>query len=150
MQDILTNPPQWLQTAFTVLASAVTGGGIVKLYNVWLNRNKPAAEIHLTEATAAEIKVRAHSNAGDALTRMMDRLDGAQVTIDGLYDTINRLRSERDEFKMRKELLEIEAKSLRDQVDSAYAYVKFLGKHPTDVDRFRVELKSEEKKLNDT
>lgn len=145
MQESILNPPQWLQTALTVVASLVTGGGIVKLYNSWLNRKKPAAEIHLTEATATEIKVRAHSHAGDALARMMDRLDGAQVTIDGLYDTINRLRSERDELRMRKELLEIEAKSLRDQVDSAYAYVKFLGKHPTDVDRFRVELKSEDK-----
>lgn len=145
MQDVLANPPPWLQTALTIAASLMAREGIVKLYNTWLNRKKPSAEIHLTEATAAEIKVRAHSNAGDALSRMMDRLDGAQVTIDGLYETINRLRSERDELRMRKELLEIEAKSLRDQVDSAYAYVKFLGKHPTDVDRFRVQLKSEEK-----
>lgn len=146
MQESILNPPHWLHTALTVVASLVTGGGIVKLYNSWLNRKKPSAEIHLTEATAAEIRVRAHSSAGDALSRMMDRLDAAQITMDGLHETISRLRAERDDLKMRKELLEIEAKSLRDQVDSAYRYVKFLGKHPTDVDRFRVQLKSEEKR----
>lgn len=146
MQDSLANPPQWLQLALTAVVSLIAREGIVKFWNTWLNRKKPASEIHLTEATATEIKVRAHSSAADALGRMMDRLDAAQVTTDGLHETIGRLRSERDEWKMRAELLEIEARSLRDQVDGAYRYVKFLGKHPTDVDKFRVQLKSEKDK----
>lgn len=146
MQESIPQVPHWLQTAFTVVASLITGGGIVKLYNTWLNRHKPASEIHITEAQATEIKVRAHSNAGDSLTRMMDRLDASQVTMDGLYETLSRVRGERDEWKMRAELMEIETKSLRDQVDGAYRYVKFLGKHPTDVDQFRVWLKEQESK----
>lgn len=78
--------PHWIQLALTALASVVSGIGIDKLYNTWLNRKKPAAELHLTEETAAEIKVRAHSTAGDALARMMDRLDVAQATIDKLRE----------------------------------------------------------------
>lgn len=148
MQDSLANPPHWLQLALTAVVSLIAREGIVKFYNTWLNRKKPAAEIYKTEAETTEVHVRARSSAVDTLDRMMDRLDGAQVTIDGLYDTINRLRSERDEARMREDLLKIEAKSLRDQVDGAYAYVKFLGKHPTDVDKFRVQMKSEISELD--
>ena len=148
MQESLANPPQWLQFALTAVVSLIAREGIVKFYNTWLNRKKPAADIHKTEAETTEVHVRARSSAVDTLDRMMDRLDGAQVTIDGLYDTINRLRGERDEWKMRAELMEIETKSLRDQVDGAYRYVKFLGKHPTDVDKFRVQMKSEISELD--
>jgi chromosome segregation ATPase len=84
--------PQWIQTAFGWLASGVAGGLIVRLYTTWLNRKKPAAEIHVTEATAAEIVVRASSSAGDAVMRMMDKLASAQATID-------RVRQERDAWQ---------------------------------------------------
>jgi chromosome segregation ATPase len=140
--------PHWIQTAFGWLASGVVGGLIVRVYNIWLNRRKPAAEIHLTQATAAETHVRATASASSRLEQMMDRLDRAQITID-------RLREERDawqdeyekEFTQRKtlatrvDLLVIEADSLKDQMEGAYAYIKFLGRHPTDVDSFRVQLK---------
>lgn len=92
MQESFTASPTWPQTLFGLLASFVTGATIVKLINVWLNRRKPAAEVHLTEATTTEIKVRAGSAAGDAIIKMMDRLDGAQATID-------RLREQRDHWE---------------------------------------------------
>lgn len=145
MQDGVPQAPHWMQYGLGILAAILSGIGIDKLYNSWLNRHKPASEIHVTEATAAEIKVRAHSSAGDALSRMMDRLDAAQVTIDGVRSERDEARCDRDDWKMRAELLEIEARSLRDQVDGAYNYIKFLGKHPTDVDRFRVQLKEGKK-----
>lgn len=105
MQDSLTSPA-WLQTALGWVASFVTGATIFKLVEVWLNRKKPAAELHVTEATATEITVRSHSTAGDAIIRMMARLDEAQTTID-------RLRSERDEWEMKAFDLQVELKDSR-------------------------------------
>lgn len=92
MQDGLSTSPAWLQTALGWIASFVTGATIFKLVEVWLNRKKPAAELQVTEATATEITVRSHSTAGDALARMMNRLDQAQTTID-------RVRGERDAWE---------------------------------------------------
>lgn len=86
--------PQWVQTALGWLAPIVAGGAIHRLITTWQNRHKPAAEVHVTEATAAEITIRAGSSAGDSVMRMMDRLDIAQLTID-------RLRSERDNWRMK-------------------------------------------------
>lgn len=101
MQESFPQAPHWLQYGLGIVAAILSGVGIDKLYNSWLNRHKPSAEIHVTEATAAEIKVRAHSSAGDALSRMMDRLDMAQVTIDGLRERLAKaeglaLRAEAD------------------------------------------------------
>jgi hypothetical protein len=85
--------PHWMQLALTALASVLSTIGIDRLYNNWLNRNKPAAEIHVTEATATEITVRASSSASEAVMRMMDRLNTAQGEID-------RLRTERDDWRL--------------------------------------------------
>lgn len=101
MQGEIQASPHWLQIALGLVAAFFTGGGIFKLYDTWLNRKKPAAELHLTQETATEIKVRAHSTAGDSLARMMDRLDKAQATID-------RIRSERDERELQAFDLQIE------------------------------------------
>lgn len=105
--------PHWMQLALTALASILSGIGIDKLYNTWLNRRKPAAEIHLTEANAAEVTVRAYSAAGDAVGRMLDRLDSAQLTID-------RLRSERDEWRM-------ETLKARDDAKAAHMFTDQLN-----------------------
>jgi hypothetical protein len=109
--------PTWIQTAFGLLASFLAGGGFYKLFNTWLNRRKPAAEIHVTEATASEIIVRAGSNAGDAVMRMMDRLDHAQMTID-------RLRSERDDWRTRAMNAEDDSNAAQMFVDQLNAAAK--------------------------
>jgi hypothetical protein len=117
-----------------------------------MERRKPHAEIHRTHAESAEIFIRAGATASDSISRMIEKLELAQ---ERSRATIDRLRMERDgwqqeyerEFKQRKEttlrvdLLVIEADSLKDQMEGAYAYIKFLGRHPTDVDKFRVGLK---------
>src|SRR5690349_22833430 len=105
MQDTLTTPA-WLQTALGWLASFITGATIFKLVEIWLNRKKPAAELHVTQATANEITARSNWTAGDAIMRMMTRLDEAQTTID-------RLRSERDEWEMKAFDLQVELKDSR-------------------------------------
>lgn len=81
--------------------------------------------------------------------RMMDRLDAAQVTIDGVRAENNKLKKENDELKLRVDLMVIAEQSMKDQLDSAVAYIKFLGKHPTDVDRFRVQVKEERQKYSE-
>jgi hypothetical protein len=96
--------PQWIQTALGWLAPIIAGGAIHRLVTTWLNRHKPAAEVHVVEATATEITVRAGSSAGDSVMRMMDRLDVAQLTID-------RLRTERDDWRMRTLRAEDDAKA---------------------------------------
>jgi len=126
--------PHWIQNALGWLASGVAGGLIVRIYTAWLNRKKPAAEIQLTTATATEVNVRAGSSAGDAVMRMMDRLDKAQSANDQLRAEsqviIDRLRTERDawqdeydkafterdEFLRQNGLLKEEIKSYENQI----------------------------------
>jgi hypothetical protein len=120
--------PHWIQDAFGWLASGVAGGLIVRIYITWLNRKKPAAEVQLTTATATEVSVRAGSSAGDAVMRMMDRLDTAQITID-------RLRSERDDWRAKAMNAEDEAKTARmftDQINMA-AKLTTCEHHPDGV-----------------
>lgn len=109
MQEPLTSTPTWLSTAFGWVASFVAGGTIFKLIDLWLNRKKPQAEIEVVEATAQEITVRSHLTAGEALAKMMDRLDQAQTTID-------RLRSERDTWEMKAFDLQVELRDSRKEV----------------------------------
>lgn len=104
MQESPVVLPHWIQTAFGWLASGVAGGLIVRLYTTWLNRKKPAAEVELTQANATEVTVRAYSAAGDAVGRMLDRLDVAQLTID-------RLRNERDEWRLKAVKAEDDART---------------------------------------
>ena len=106
MQVSVPQAPHGLKTTLAVLAAILSGIGIDRLYNSWLNRKKPASEIHLTDASAEESTVRAYSQAGDAMGRMMDRLDTAQLTID-------RLRKERDEWEMKAFDLQVELRDSR-------------------------------------
>lgn len=138
MQDGLSPSPAWLQSAFGWIASFVAGGTIFKLVDVWLNRKKPAAEVHVTHATAQEITVRSHMTAGEALAKMMDRLDQAQATIDKVRDessgwemkafdlqmelkdvkTINAqliAQATLDNYQIRRQMAFIEMKNLKDE-----------------------------------
>lgn len=108
MQEGIINPPHWLQLILAAIASLVARDGIVKVYHIWLNRKKPAAEVHLTDATATEVTIRSHATAGDSVVRMMNRLDTAQVTID-------RLRGERDDWQLRAFDLQVELNEMKKQ-----------------------------------
>lgn len=70
---------------------------------LWLERKKPGAEVHESQARTTEIVVRSNSSAGDAVIRFMDRIEAAQVKIDALME-------ERDTYKQlaSKQLIEIE------------------------------------------
>lgn len=128
MQESPVVLPHWIQTAFGWLASGVAGGLIVRLYIIWLNRKKPAAEIELTQANATEVTVRAYSAAGDLVGRMMDRLDVAQLTID-------RLRNERDDWRARAMNADDDAKAAQMFTDQLTAAGKLVicEHHPNGV-----------------
>jgi hypothetical protein len=120
MQESPANVPHWIQLALTAVASILSTIGIDRLYNNWLNRKKPAAEIGLTHATATEINVRAGSSAGDAVMRMMDRLDTAQSVID-------RLRSERDNWRVNAIQATERALKAEDDAKTAQLFVSQLN-----------------------
>lgn len=132
MQDGIPQAPHWLQLTLGIVAALLGGVGIDRVYSTWLNRRKPASEIHLTEETATEVRVRSSSAAGDAVMRMMDRLDAAQTTID-------KLREERDDWQQKYELGEIENRSLLQQMERANAYLKANGLHLSDLDKPRTQ-----------
>lgn len=121
----------WPQLLSGLLASFLAGGTIVKLLNTWLNRRKPSAEVHLTEATATEVVVRAGSAAGDAVVRMMIHLERAQQTIDRLreerdrwQDEYDKVFVERDELLRQNALLQKEADSYESQLTTMRATLK--------------------------
>lgn len=119
MQESISSP-HWVQTALGLLASFLAGGGVYKLVNTWLNRKKPAAEVQLTEATATEVTIRASSSAGEAIMRFMDRLDTAQQTID-------RLRKERDDEKLRADKATDDARASELFVEQLHAAARLAG-----------------------
>lgn len=82
MREQMDTSPGWLQVALGIVASFLSGGVIVKLYNSWLNRRKPAAEIHLTEETAGGLRVRSSAEASESMMAMMKGLAIAQRNID--------------------------------------------------------------------
>jgi TolA-binding protein len=116
-----TTSPTWLPTALIPLATFLVGGGAYKLFTVWLNRNKPAAE-------TTEITVRTTATASDSIMRMMDRLQGAQEDID-------RLRSERNEWQERAEKGEIETRLQNYQIERQQALLKLHGIDYSEFDR---------------
>jgi uncharacterized small protein (DUF1192 family) len=116
MQESILNPSHWLQTALTIIASLVTGGGIVKFYTTWLNRRRPAAEINVAQATATEITVRAGSTAGDAVVRMLARLDIAQETIDRLRSERDAWQDQYDQVFVQRDQLTVEVSKLKREV----------------------------------
>jgi len=136
MQESPIVLPHWIQTAFGWVASGVAGGLIVRLYTIWLNRKKPAAEVHLTQASAAEITVKAGSNASDAVMRMMDRLTVAQSEIDRLrqerdrwQDEYDKTFTERDELLRRNGMLQEEVKGYENQIKTMRATLTFEQKN---------------------
>lgn len=123
MQQELSSPT-WIHTAAGLLVSFLAGGGIYKVLDTWLNRKKPAAEIHVQEATATEITVRAASNAGDAIIRFLARLDEAQITIDKLRAERDAWQDQYDEVFVQRDSLMSQNRRLQDENSGYEAQIK--------------------------
>lgn len=120
MQPELGASQTWTQSALLLLTSFLTGGVIVKLYNTWLHRKKPKADIHLSEAqtdkTRAEarrIRVQADAEFSATFERLHARIDQMQEEASRCHAERDRYHAERDEYKMRVDLQAIELR-LRD------------------------------------
>lgn len=92
MQEHPNALPHWFFTALQYVATLGIGGLIVRLITLYLNRKKPIVEVQKVAAETTEITIRSHAAAGDSMIRMMDRLDDA-------LNTIDRVRSERDDLR---------------------------------------------------
>lgn len=103
----------WAQLVFYILASFIGGGTTYKLYNVWLNRKKPAAEIHATEAQAEKTRAEGRKINADADVQFSDIIERLHARIDQMQEGVDEIRGERDGYKLRYELQQIEL-NLRD------------------------------------
>lgn len=126
--------PHWvfqgLQMLAGVGAGVGVGGLIIKLILLWQNRRKPAVEVQKVEAEATEITIRSHSTAGDAMMRMMDRLEVA-------LDTTDRLRAQRDDLQDKADRLEMEVESYERQMKKMKAIMDLKGIKLSDFDEPR-------------
>jgi uncharacterized coiled-coil DUF342 family protein len=112
MQD--TQPSlSWTQIAFGIVASFIGGGGAYKLFNIWLNRKKPAAEITETEARADKTRAEARKIGAEADVQFNTIIERLHARIDQMQSGVDEIRAERNEYKMRCDLQQIELK-LRD------------------------------------
>lgn len=98
----------WTQIAFGFLASFIGGGGAYKLFNIWLNRKKPLAEVHesiaragKTRAEARKLDAESDAHNADVVSRVTLRLEQMQIRKD-------EIAAERDEFKTRCDLQKME------------------------------------------
>jgi hypothetical protein len=103
----------WTQIAFGIVASFIGGGGAYKLFNIWLNRKKPAAEIGVHEATAVKTRAEARKIHAEADVQLNTVVERFLIRIDEMTVKADAVRIERDDYKMRYDLQQIELR-LRD------------------------------------
>ena len=95
----------WLALAI-ILASLFGGGSFAAVWNLILNRRKPAAEINESEArtqkTLAEVRsleLQTNISASDAVLRMVQQLTFAQIANEKLHDENQRLENENQVYE---------------------------------------------------
>jgi len=135
MQGSLDNAsPNWIQIAFGLLAAFVGGGGAFKLLTLWLSRKKLPAEIHeslartdKTRAEARKINAQATSELDEIIERLHIRVDEMQLKVD-------EVRDDRDQYKLRCELQQIELKMRDDDIKKLKGILDAKGIKPSDFD----------------
>lgn len=127
MQESQAPFPHWAFQVLQTLATLGIGGAAVKVYELYQNRRKPFVEVQKTEAETTEITIRSHSAAGDAMMRMMDRLEAA-------LNTTDRLRSERDDLREKTEKQGTELESYERQMRRMKAIMDLKGIKLSDFD----------------
>jgi hypothetical protein len=120
MQQPLSPTHTWTQLAAYGLVAIFAAG--VGYLTTWLNRKKPAAEVHesitrsdLNKAQADSLRVRSQLDAGEMLSRIFEQLFEAQ---DRAHELIEELESAKRQLA-RIPAMEIELQLLNGQVERA-------------------------------
>lgn len=127
MQPELGASQTWTQSALLLLTSFLTGGVIVKLYNTWLHRKKPKADIHLSEAQTDKTRAEARRIRVQADAEFSATFERLHARIDQMQEEASRCHAERDEYKMRMDLQAIELKMRDDQIKKMKAFIDLKG-----------------------
>jgi hypothetical protein len=117
MQDTQAAFPHWAFQVLQTLATLGAGGVILKVIELYLNRKKPIVEVQKAEAETTEITIRSHSAAGDAMVRLMNRLEIASNTNDRLRNERNDLQELTDKQQMELESYERQMKRMKAMLD---------------------------------
>lgn len=97
----MQNAPPPALSGYHLLAYAITAilSASIGFFTAWLNRKKPQAEVHESEArtqrTLAEVRsidLQSNLSAGDMVLRMVDRLSLALARVDELQKENDELR----------------------------------------------------------
>jgi len=110
MQNSLPIPHSLTDVFWFVLAislsSLIGGGSLAAILNIILNRKKPLAEIHESEARVAKTFAEARSldlqsniEAGDAVLRMVQQLTFAQIANEKLREENEKLTNENETYE---------------------------------------------------
>ena len=108
MQELSHSSLSWTQIAFGILASFIGGGGAYKLFNIWLNRKKPAAEIDVEEARAVKTRAEARKINAEADVQFNTMLERLHARIEKMQLDVDRISDQRNEYKLRCDLQVIE------------------------------------------
>ena len=120
MQDYSVNSPSWIYLVYWLIASFLTGGGIVAFINTWLNRKKPQADLEKTQAEVRRINVHADMEISQSVIRVTARLEEMQLRVDEILD-------ERDKFKRSSDKKEIELQFADHQLRKMKALLDIHG-----------------------
>lgn len=116
MQENLYPSLTLKQLVFWTVASFIGGGGSFKLFSLFLNRKKPAAEIHATEAQATKTRAEARKINADADVQFEDIVGRLHARIDQMQQGVDEIRNDRDRFKLQCELHVIDLKMADNQI----------------------------------
>lgn len=100
----------------TILTLLGTAGGLAVLYGVWLNRSKVPLEVRVLDLQGEKLAVDAHKVADDYVL---------QTLIDSRL-TIDRLRSERDEWRDRATAAETRIEEFKQEQDKRHKMIDEL------------------------
>lgn len=137
MQRVFNEPSLSLPHLVYLALAAFLGYFFKKGHNwltVWLNRKKPEAEIHLTEAGAEKTRAEArkiHAEADIQFNAIVERL---HIRLEEMAATAVKIREERDEYKLRNELQQIELKMRDDQIKKIKGVLDLKGIRLSDFD----------------
>jgi len=114
MQGTAISSPSWTQIAFWIVASFIGGGGAYKLFNIWLNRKKPASEIVVNEAEAVKRRAEARKINAEADIQFTEIVERLHVRIEQMQAKVEEICVERDECRLKLDLQFIEL-TMRDK-----------------------------------